>query len=86
MSIENVEKAVKTKRDLSSIDTESIQSDFTGSKVEKYLKAATGNAAKEQKIQEIKAMKERTERERLEHFEQQQQKTTRKLEEFKTAR
>jgi hypothetical protein len=31
-------------------------------------------------------MKERTERERLEHFESQQQKTTRKLEEFKTAR
>ena len=50
MSLERVEKVVKTKRDLSSIDSESIQSEFAGSKVDKYLKAATGNAAKEQKI------------------------------------
>ncbi len=50
MSLEHVEKVVKTKRDFSSIDSESIQSEFTGSKVDKYLKAVSGNAAKEQKI------------------------------------
>lgn len=67
--MENVEKTVKTKRDFSSIETESILSDFAGTKVDKYIKAAQGNAVKEQKILEIKAMKEKTERDRFEQYE-----------------
>ena len=70
MSLENAEKKVKTRRDFSSLETDSIQSEFGGSKVEKYIKVAQDNAANENKILEIKAMKEKTERERLEQFEQ----------------
>jgi len=40
MSLENAEKKVKTRRDFSSLETESIQSEFGGSKVEKYIKVA----------------------------------------------
>ena len=70
MSLENAEKKVKTRRDFSSLETDSIQSEFGRSKVEKYIKVAQDNAANENKILEIKAMKEKTERERLEQFEQ----------------
>lgn len=52
--MEQVESQVKTKRNFSSLETESISSEFAGTKADKYLKAAQGNLAKELRIQEIK--------------------------------